>query len=161
MTDILTGIDIRPARAGELAAVAELRRRWAMENGREPAGTREEFVRHFTDWARRNAASHRCLVAVRGEAVLGMAWLALVPRVPTPHAPERFSGDVQSVYVVPGERDAGLGGLLVDAVVDLARGLGAERVTVHSSVRAVPVYTRHGFTGSPRLLQTEATRTRR
>lgn len=31
--------------------------------------------------------------------------------------------------------------------------LGLERVTVHSSYRAISMYCRHGFTASPRLLQ--------
>ena len=47
-----------------------------------------------------------------------------------------------------------LGGRLVDAVLDLARELGLERVTVHSSDRAVPAYRRHGFASAPTLLHT-------
>ncbi|MFF4401000.1 GNAT family N-acetyltransferase [Streptomyces sp. NPDC001480] len=148
MDDII----IRPAEPGELAAVAGLRWRWILENGGEPHTGRDESVRHFTGWARENAASHRCLVLLRGEAVIGMAWPAVLPRVPTPHALERASGDLQCVYVIPGERDDGLGGRLIDAVLDRARELGLERVTVHSSPRAVPAYARHGFEASPRLL---------
>ncbi|MEU6553527.1 GNAT family N-acetyltransferase [Streptomyces sp. NPDC046915] len=145
-------ITIRPAEPGELTAVAGLRWQWLSENGGEPSTGREEFVRHFARWARENAASHRCVVLLRGEAVIGMAWLAVLPRVPAPHALERASGDLQCVYVVPGERDDGLGGRLIDAVLDRARELGLERVTVHSSPRAIPAYARHGFEPSPRLL---------
>ncbi|GDY31951.1 hypothetical protein GTS_35840 [Gandjariella thermophila] len=85
--------------------------------------------------------------------MIGMAWLAIVRRVPTPRKPDRASGDVQCVYIVPHERNAGLGSGLIDAVLDLARSLRLERVTVHSGTRAIPVYTRRGFAGSPRLLQ--------
>lgn len=85
--------------------------------------------------------------------VIGMAWLATTPRVPHPRAFERMSGDVQCVYVTPAERDRGLGGRLIDAVVSWAGDLGLERVTVHSSDRAIPAYSRHGFEASPRLLQ--------
>ncbi|WP_037732379.1 GNAT family N-acetyltransferase [Streptomyces megasporus] len=145
---------VRPVEADELNAVAGLRWRWVRENGEEPAVAREEFTRGFTAWARENASSHRCLVAVRDGTVLGMAWLAVVPRVPTPGDLDRGSGDVQCVYVVPEERGAGLGGRLVDAVLDLARELGLERVTVHSSDRAVPAYRRHGFASAPTLLHT-------
>jgi N-acetylglutamate synthase-like GNAT family acetyltransferase len=84
-----------------------------------------------------------------------MAWLAIVPRVPLPRAPERVSGDVQCVYVVPEERDSGIGGRLIDAVLALARDLGVERVTVHSSARAIQAYTRRGFATSSRLLQVD------
>ncbi|WP_019707799.1 GNAT family N-acetyltransferase [Streptomyces xinghaiensis] len=147
------GVAVREARGEELAAVAALRWEWVLENGGTPVTTREEFLRYFVGWARENAGSHRCLVVLRGTEVIGMAWLAVVRRVPSPRAPARASGDVQCVYVVPAERDRGLGGLLIDAVRELAREAGLERVTVHSSSRAVPAYRRHGFVASPRLLQ--------
>lgn len=154
----MSATTIRPARDEELGTVAGLRWQWALENDRAPVTTREEFVRRFVRWARDNAASHRCLVMVRGEVVIGMAWLAVVQRVPHVRALERASGDVQSVYVVPAERNTGVGGRLIDAVLELARELGLERVTVHSSARAIPAYARRGFEGSPRLLQANLTR---
>ncbi|MEV6315665.1 GNAT family N-acetyltransferase [Streptomyces sp. NPDC051776] len=111
-------------------------------------------MRHFAAWVEEHAASHRCLVAVRDDAVIGMAWLAVTRRVPSPLALERAAADVQCVYVVPEERNTGLGGRLIDALVERARELGLERVTVHSSTRAVPADVRRGFSLSPRLLQT-------
>lgn len=72
--------------------------------------------------------------------------------MPTPRAPRRASGDLQCVYVVPEARDGGLGGRLIRAVLEEARELGLERVTVHSSRRANPAYARCGFQESPRLL---------
>lgn len=94
-------------------------------------------MHHFVRWAQANASSHRCTTMVRGDVVIGMAWLAIVPRVPTPRALERASGDVQCVYVVPNERSSGLGSRLIDVVLELADELGLERVTVHSSTRAM------------------------
>ncbi|MFJ8490101.1 GNAT family N-acetyltransferase [Streptomyces sp. NPDC094038] len=116
-------------------------------------------MRHFVTWARENTASHRRMVMVRDEVIIGMAWPAVLPRVPSPHAPHRASGDLQCVYVVPGERDGGLGGRLVDAVLERARELGLERVTVHSSPRATPACSRHGFESSSRLLHAHVART--
>ncbi|MFG2191902.1 GNAT family N-acetyltransferase [Streptomyces sp. NPDC048639] len=135
--------------------MAGLRWQWVREIGGTPATMREEFVRHFAIWAEENAASHRCLVAVRDAAVIGMGWLAVTSRVPSPRALERASGDVQCVYVVPEERNTGLGAVLIDALLECARESGLERVTVHSSTRAVPAYARSGFAQSPRLLQTD------
>ncbi|GAQ54987.1 GNAT family N-acetyltransferase [Streptomyces acidiscabies] len=146
-------IVIRAAEERELDAVAGLRWRWFEEDGKAAVVEREEFVRGFVAWAKENAGSHGCTVVVRGERVVGMAWVAIVSRVPTPTAPERLSGDVQCVYVVPEERGAGVGGRLLGAVVERARELGVERLTVHSSGRAVPAYVRAGFAGSERLLQ--------
>ncbi|GGP84437.1 N-acetyltransferase [Saccharothrix coeruleofusca] len=146
-------IEVRPACPADLEAVAGLRWRWVAERDGPPGTDRDEFVRGFTAWAREHAATHRCLVLVDEDRVIGMGFLAIVTRVPTPPRFSRASGDVQCVYVVPEARGGGLGGLLVDAILRLAVELGLERVTVHSSERAVSVYERHGFAVSPNLLQ--------
>ena len=150
---------IRPAAPDELDVLAELRWQWVLENQDAPVTGRAEFVRHFVTWARENTSSHRCMVVVRDDVIVGMAWLAVLPRVPSPRALHRASGDLQCVYVVPGERDGGLGGRLIGAVLDRAQELGLERVTVHSSPRAIPAYSRHGFESSPRLLHARVART--
>ncbi|MEU0788672.1 GNAT family N-acetyltransferase [Amycolatopsis sp. NPDC005961] len=149
----MTEIEVRAARPAELEAVAGLRWRWVAERDGLPDERRAVFVREFAAWAAENAATHRCLVLVRGETVLGMAFLVITPRVPTPAAFARAAGDVQCVYVVPEARDGGLGGRLIEAVLRLAGELGLERVTVHSSPRAVPAYERRGFAVAPHLLQ--------
>lgn len=149
-------ITVRPASDDELGITAQLRWDWRVsERGGSPAASREEFARHFVDWARANADSHRCMVVVKGEEIVGMGWLAVTARVPSPGALERTCGDVQCVYVKPDHRAAGLGGRLIDALVALAHQLGLERVTVHSSERAVSAYRRHGFAVSPHLLQAQ------
>jgi GNAT superfamily N-acetyltransferase len=147
------GIDIRAAEPADLAAVATLRWHWVLENGGAPVVTRDEFVEFFVDWAARADESHHCTVARRGQTVVGMAWLAVVPRVPSPQAPVRASGDVQCVYVMPAERDSGVGARMLDAVLRQAFDLGLERVTVHSSPGAITAYERAGFELSDRLLQ--------
>ncbi|WP_328439128.1 GNAT family N-acetyltransferase [Streptomyces sp. NBC_00457] len=149
-----SNITIRPAGPRDLEAVAGLRWQWIVENDPEVDIQRADFLRHFTTWARENAASHTCTVLVRDDTVIGMAWLAVLPRVPSPRALDRASGDLQCVYVVPEERNSGLGASLLDAVLNRARTLGLERVTVHSSPRAIPAYARSGFENSPRLLHT-------
>ncbi|MGW7530706.1 GNAT family N-acetyltransferase [Amycolatopsis sp. NPDC054798] len=147
--------EIRLARTDEFAAVAALRWRWVSDQDGPPKRDRTEFLREFAAWARAHAETHRCLVAVRDEHVLGMAFLALTPRVPTPHDFSRVCGDVQCVYVVPEARDSGVGGLLIEAILRLAAESGLERVTVHSSDRAIPAYLRHGFAVSQNLLHSE------
>ncbi|KMS72478.1 acetyltransferase [Streptomyces viridochromogenes] len=164
----MDNVIVRPADPGESAAVAGLRWQWIVENeGAAAAGAeRDAFVRHFVTWAEQNAASHRCMVLVDGDVggdlgIIGMAWLAVVQRVPTPYALHRASGDLQCVYVVPEARDAGLGGRLITETLARAKDLGLERVTVHSTPRAIPAYARHGFENSPRLLQAHVARATR
>jgi GNAT superfamily N-acetyltransferase len=81
-----------------------------------------------------------------------MAWLAVLDRVPTANKYTRRGGDVQSVFVVPELRDRGVGALLMSAVLDEARRLRLEHVTVHSSARAVPFYERNGWNHDPEWL---------
>lgn len=150
-------VAIRPARSEEFEAVAGLRWRWEVEEGEPPTVDEERFTAHFADWARRHADSHRCTVAVRGcdatgAKVIGMAWIAVLPRVPTPLSLERAGGDLQSVYLVPEERSGGIGGRMIAAALADARELGLSKVTVQSGTRALPVYARNGFAPSPKLL---------
>lgn len=146
-------VEVRAARGGDLEAVALLRWQWGLETGAEPTVTQEDFVAAFVAWAHEHVASHACTLLARGDRVIGMAWLAEVPRVPSARSLARATGDVQCVYVVPEERGRGWAGRLVRHVLADAGDRGLERVTVHSSAAAVPVYARAGFAADPQLLQ--------
>ena len=136
-----------------MAAVGGLRWDSLLENGGVPDSSRDDFAARFAEWAGGHGG-HECFVAVAGDRVVGMMWLAVVERVPSARSFERASGDLQCAYVVPDRRNTGIGGRLIDAVLTRAAERGLERVTVHSSPRAVPVYERHGFTSADdRLLQ--------
>lgn len=144
---------IRRAAHEELAEAAALRWSWVIEeNAGSSTLSREQFVAAFVEWADAHSESHRCYVAVSDARVIGMAWLAIVPRVPSPRDLSRVSADLQSVFVHPEHRNAGVGGRLIAVVLEDATALGAERVTVHSSVEAIPAYQRAGFAHNPRLL---------
>ena len=119
----------------------------------------ESFAVDLAGWWTAHNDSHLAFIARLAESeseVVGMAWLALVPRVPRPGLISRRSADVQSVFVVPEQRGKRIGSMLVQAASDHAFRLGAGRVTVHSGRKAVPVYERLGFTSSRQLLQREA-----
>ncbi|MGW7686799.1 GNAT family N-acetyltransferase [Kribbella sp. NPDC054772] len=121
--------------------------------------TIEAFEADLAAWWTDHANTHLAFIARPTEAdgtdLVGMAWLALVPRPPRPDALDRRSADIQSVFVVPEHRGKGIGSALVQTASDHALHTGASRVTVHSGRKAVPVYERLGFTSSPQLLQHE------
>ncbi|MDH6237108.1 GNAT family N-acetyltransferase [Cryobacterium sp. CG_9.6] len=148
-------LEVRLANPSELAQVALLRWESILEKDGIPTTTLPEFIESFTRWAGENGASHRCTVALRDGAVIGMAWLAIVQRVPSPRLLIRASGDLQGVYVRAENREFGVGSALISSVLELARGMNLERVTVHSSPRAIRAYVRNGFTASAELLQTD------
>jgi GNAT superfamily N-acetyltransferase len=91
-------------------------------------------------------------VAVRSGVIVGMAWAAVLPQVPSPRATDRASGDVQCVYVAPEERNSQIGSSIMAAILDKARTLGLDHFTVHSSPEAIHLYERAGFIVSPRVL---------
>lgn len=139
---------VRRADADDLLAAGRLRWRWQAgpDDGEEDA-----FLDAWTTWAAASEA-HTCFVAVEGDEVVGLAWLAVAARVPTPSAHDRATGDVQSVYVVPEARGAGHARRLVDALLEEAWARGLDRVTVHSNEEGVGVYRRAGFASWSHLM---------
>lgn len=119
----------------------------------------DPFTAEFAKWWATERHSHLAFVArLPRPEIVGMAWVALVPRVPRPGATSRLSADIQSVFVTPEHRGQGIGSALVAAASEQATYLGAVRVTVHSGRKAVPVHERLGFESSRQLLQRMASR---
>jgi GNAT superfamily N-acetyltransferase len=143
-------VDVRRAAPDDAPALAALRAEWGAEGGTPD----DAAFRHlFAEWVATHAATHAAWVAADGGEVVGMAFLAELPRPPSAEVGLRLHGDLQSVYVRPPYRSRGLGARLVRAVVDEARARGMARLTVQSGERAVTLYERAGFAPSPRLMR--------
>ncbi|BEL05719.1 GNAT family N-acetyltransferase [Actinoplanes sichuanensis] len=140
------------ADARDVADVARLL--WLDTHGDEPAQeSADAFEATLAQWWVAHQDSHLAFVARVDAKIVGMAWVALVARVPRPGATSRLSADIQSVFVRPEHRGQGIGSALVEAASDHAMLLGSQRVTVCSGRRAVPIYERLGFESSRQLLQ--------
>ncbi len=114
----------------------------------------EAFAGELAQWWADHQESHFAFIArSSGSEIVGMAWVAMISRIPRPEATKRLSADIQTVFVTPAHRGRGVGSALVRAAADHASNLGAVRVTVHSGRKAVQVYERLGFASSPQLLQ--------
>lgn len=153
--DAGSAVAVRQAGASQptdVAALAMLRYTWRVGE-RGESGDPVEFAAAFGTWWDENAHTHLAWLAKRGGEPVGMAWLALIHRVPGPERFRRVSGNVQSVYAVATERGAGTGALLVEAVVAHARADGLGYLTVHPSELSYPVYQRAGFTASGGVLE--------
>ncbi|MDI1462189.1 GNAT family N-acetyltransferase [Catellatospora sp. KI3] len=146
-------MEITQAHADDVAGLARLL--WLDTNKEELAPQSvDAFAAELARWWAVRPDTHLAFVArLSGPEIVGMAWVALLPRVPRPGATNRLSADVQTVFVLPERRGRGIGSALVEAVAVHAANLGASRVTVHSGRRAVPVYERLGFQSSRQLLQ--------
>lgn len=148
-------VRIEQAGADDVEPLARLL--WLDTNGDEPDRRElDGFAEDLRAWWRSRASSFAAFLARNdgaGGQPVGMAWVALPDRVPRPNELHRFTGDIQSVYVLPQHRGYGLGSVLVEAASRYAETLGAARVTVSSGRRAVPIYERLGFASSSQLLQ--------
>lgn len=147
------GAHLSARRAGlsDSGELARLRWVWrAVE--RDEKGDPDRFREDFLNWVAEHHRTHvPFLIEVDGCAV-GMAWLVIIERIPGPENWKRLSGFLQSVYVTREHRNDGLGSLLMESLIDGARGEGLEYLSVHLSPRSFPFYRRLGFTGEGSLL---------
>ena len=146
------GPTVRLGTSADDVALAGLRWMWAAE-GVAPTMSRSEFERAFVAWTQAHRHSHTPFVADDHGEVVGMAWLALVGRVPAPDALERVGGDLQSVFVIPRLRGQGIGTRLIKTVVTAASDRGLRHLTVRAGRRSFPLYQRLGFAGNGQVLE--------
>ena len=100
---------IGQASVEDIAGLARLL--WLDTRGEEPEPRSvDAFAADLAEWWTDRYGSHLAFVARVGRAeIVGMAWVALVPRVPRPGATSRLSADIQSVFVMPEHRGRGVG----------------------------------------------------
>lgn len=145
--------EVRAPRSEDMRPLARLKIEWAQLDARPDAAAEWAFADDLSSWMDRMGDRVVCRIAVLGgEALVGMGWLVVSERVPDFADRRRRTGDVQSMYVVPGKRGHGIGRALLDALCAVADERGIPRVSVRSSPRAVPFYEAAGFAGGPTLL---------
>ncbi|MGI8418775.1 MAG: GNAT family N-acetyltransferase [Nakamurella sp.] len=115
---------ISQANADDVADLARLL--WLDTLGEEPTTrSADAFASELAQWWATRNDSHMAFVArLLGPEIVGMAWVALVPRVPRPGATSRLSADIQSVFVVPKQRGQRIGSALVEAAAAHAPNSG-------------------------------------
>ncbi len=119
---------------------------------RDETGDRDRFGHDFGDWMTEHHDTHLPFVVEVDGSPIGMAWLAIIERVPGPEKWTRLSGAIQSVYVLAEYRNAGVGTVLMEELIGGARRLGLDYLSVHPSPLSFPFYRRLGFGGEGSLL---------
>jgi GNAT superfamily N-acetyltransferase len=144
-------VEVRVGGPDDIVQLAELLGEFDERD--QPHGAEAAFAADLLRWWESHQASHQPFLAVLPSgAAVGMAWLAIAARVPRPGRPGRLCGDVQSVYVEPEHRSAGIGAALIREVTRHADALGLEHLTVHGHEQARSLYERAGFAATRDLL---------
>jgi len=145
-------IEIRAGTTADVSPLAALRYEWRVNERGERGLDAASFQSALLEWMHSHH-THLPFLALRAGVPIGMAWLAVVDRVPGPEYFIRRSAYIQSVYVVGHERDAGVGTKLMELVVSHARSEGLDYLAVHPSQRAFSLYRRLGFEETGRVLE--------
>jgi GNAT superfamily N-acetyltransferase len=146
---------IRAATLADARDLAALRWTWRVDEEGEHGLTEAEFTASFTDWFRSHRDSHVAFIAKAGDSPIGMAWLAVIDRVPGPGVWLRLGGHLQSVYVLRARRGGGIASALVTAVLKEAAERGVDYVSVHPSQRSFALYQRLGFRSNDKVLEAD------
>lgn len=154
----MTGPAVRradPAGPADIVDLTRLRWAWRVVECGGSGMERAEFAAAFAAWAAAHADTNVPFLAHVDDGAVGMAWLALVERIPGPERWQRRAGLVQSVYVLPNHRDRGVGAALMSVVTVEAKRFGLDYLMVHPSERSFPFYRRHGFANAAGTLELE------
>jgi len=139
-------IDVRPATAADVDALAALR--WKFRAGREapPVESQASFLARCADWMRQalETGAWRSWVAVRDDRIVGQVWLHPITKLPNPVGERERHAYVSNLFVMPDER-GGVGTQLLERAIDWAAANGVDRVVLWPSARSVTLYERHGF----------------
>jgi GNAT superfamily N-acetyltransferase len=155
-------VDIRRLRAGEGAAIRELRLR-ALQDA--PYAFSSSFAEEEHDrpaeWEELAGRSDAASGSVVFVAVQGGAWVGMIGGSLREGEP---AAGVWGMWVAPDVRRRGVGSRLLDAVMEWARGRGAVRLELSVSDRAAEaatLYAARGFlpTGERRTLPSDPSAT--
>lgn len=147
---VTSAVVIRAATRHDVDALVELRRAWAAE--RRGAKPDPGFAVRFRQWFDDGARQRRFWLAERGDRPVGMVSLVIPARLRPPGAAPGGRGYLADLYVVPDQRDEGVGRRLVDALIAHAGAAGLERVLLSPSEPSVPLLRRAGFGAADQVL---------
>lgn len=133
-----------PGDAADVAVLRELRRAWTEEDAGHAIDD-TTYEARFDDWLAAEAGRRRTYVAEDDESPIGMVSLVMMRRMPRPGRPPSDWGYVHQFFVVAERRGAGVGGVLMGAVIAEARTGGLTQLVLNPTGRSVTFYARHGF----------------
>jgi len=145
-------VAVRRADPRDPADIAHLvRLRWLQSEG-QTDDVDVAFRDRLACWLDAETPRRAWWLAERGGDPAGFVGALRYMRMPKPQDEATGWAYLGSLYVLPQHRGHGLGGALVDTVVQWARAEGLVRVVLSPSEMSVPLYRRAGFRDAEELL---------
>jgi GNAT superfamily N-acetyltransferase len=153
----VTEIVIRRAENADLPKLIELRSEWTREQDVDVDDP--GFDQRFAAWFVREAPRRVTWLAEADGTAVGMMNLTVFERMPRPgRLPSRW-GYLGNAFVLAAYRNQGVGGKLIDALLDYADDNAFARVVLSPSEQSIPFYERAGFGPADALLLRTARQT--
>jgi GNAT superfamily N-acetyltransferase len=146
----VTDIVIRRADDVDLPVIARLRSEWTREQ--DGAFDDPGFDDRLTQWYARESPRRLTWLAEADGKPVGMMNMAVFERMPRPGRDPGHWGYLGNAFVLAAYRNQGIGGRLLDALLEYADDHGFARVVLSPSARSVPFYHRAGFRPANTLL---------
>jgi GNAT superfamily N-acetyltransferase len=143
----------RRAGADDVDDLVQLRYSWRVDELGEQGLNAEEFESQMRGWIERHRDTHLGYLATQDAVAVGCGWLCVIDRIPSPATFVRRAGVLQSVYVRSAQRNVGVGSNLVRLIIEEARAMDLDYLSVHPSEASVTFYQRLGFADPDRTLE--------
>jgi GNAT superfamily N-acetyltransferase len=143
----------RRAGPDDVGDLATLRYSWRVDELGEQGLDAEEFESQMRGWIGRHRDTHLGYLATQDAVAVACAWLCVIDRIPAPATFVRRAGVLQSVYVRPAQRNVGVGSDLVRLIIEEARAMDLDYLSVHPFEASVTFYQRLGFDVPDRTLE--------
>ena len=147
---------IRPHTSSDYPAIAELRWLLKTDDGRRLADhPKREFIDRYQkhlEESDRDAHTVHWLIDDNG-VIAGVMTVRMVQKELSPGEGSGSWGYLTNSFVIPEQRNAGLGTQLLESIKSWAANLGLELLIVWPSEASYPFYRRAGFKGRDDPLQ--------
>ena len=140
-------VQVRRALPRDADALAELR--YAFRSEQRPATeSPEAFTARCSNWMRprlRGDSRWTVWLAEREGRIVGNLWMQFVEKIPNPGPESELHAYVSNFFIVPGERNSGVGTTILSAAVEYCRAHHVDTVFLWPTQRSTPLYQRIGF----------------
>lgn len=140
-------IEYRLALRRDVPLLARLRWDWKLEEDPNADVTRDEFLRECEAFLDGGFETKEWVhwIAVDDEALISVASVCRVPKIPHPRRSPRWLGYVTNVCTIPDRRGQGIGSSLMAHLVDWAKAGECDTLILWPDTRRVNFYQRCGF----------------